>query len=301
MDCNNIGTLQLTWGVWGGGDFDKVCLRHCSEKSFEKEIVTTEEFLKAPDLYEFLNQYCKHNPIMHDPKPCRFSKDDTPCDFSQADLQKVDNSLSVACNCRCSFCFKRTENNPQLQKKQLKSESWENSTFLKKAYLDTFYRLKGHKLRMLRATDNGEPLLYKKELLEFLKGASVDDFLIFGITSNGELLDKDFIDKLNEYSCKGSYFIHFQVSLNAFFSDTRKQLMNSKRDIEEIKELLIYMKKTTGFYIYASMVVMPDNVSEVTLLNNWCKENRIGFIVSPAYNTKWADFGKKYETFINYN
>lgn len=299
MECGNKGTLQLTWGIWGGGDFNKISLHHCSEKALEKEVVLTEEFVKAPDLYEFLNKYCKNNPTNHDSSPCRFTYSGDICDFSQSELRKVDNSLSVACNCRCKFCFKHSENNSQLQNEV--DESWENSTFSIKTYFDTFQRLKGHHLWMLRATDNGEPLLYKKELLSFLSTCTKDDFEVFGITTNGELLDKEFIDKLREYSEKGQFRVQIQVSLNAFYTETRKNLMCSQRDIEEIKDLIKYMKSTTDFWVHASIVAMPENEAEISLLDNWCKENKVCFISSPAYSTQWKEFGEKYAAWKPYN
>ena len=257
-------------------------------------------YLEASNLFDFLNRFSKNNPKNHTFNPCRFTDSDDVCDFSESDLVKVDNSLSISCNCRCKFCFKHKENNGELTSKNL-PEPWEDSQLTKQAYLNTFYRLKGSHLNMLRATDNGEPLIYKKELLEFLSTCTNEDFKVFGITTNGELLDKDFIDKLSEYSKKGNFNVQIQVSLNAFNADTRRKIMKSKRDIEEIKDLIKYMKLNTNFWVHASIVVVPENIEEVSLLDNWCKENKVCFISSPAYGTEWFKLGAPLASWKPYN
>lgn len=302
MKCNNAGTIQICWGDWGGGKFDEISFSHCSEKAREREHTTAEEYINAPDLYEFLNTFNCRNPEGHNFSVCRFNRGvDTVCDFSSNEkLIKVDNSLSIGCNCRCKFCFKMQGNNA-ISPDQKPEEAFAMNDFIKKTYIDTFYRLKGKHLKMLRATDNGEPLLYKKELLEFLSECTTDDFEIFGITTNGELLDKEFIDKLKECSEKGGFKVVFQVSLNAFTADTRRTVMHSKRDIEEIKEAAAYARETTKFLMNASIVVVEENLPELGDLDDWCKEHQINFIVSAAYGTKYYPIGAPYIGFHHYD
>lgn len=160
-----------------------------------------------------LEEYNKINPIdyiesLDNSKKEFVSTWEGHCDLNcnlNSKVKTVLLGLSYACNLNCYHCFHKDH---------------KDLPFLKETYINTLYKLKGHKLDEISPTTAGEEFIYYNEIRDWLKILSPKDVKKIKHQTNLTLLNKDRILELKQISddTKVNYF--FMPSIDGITKET---------------------------------------------------------------------------------
>lgn len=163
------------------------------------------------------------------------------CDLSLPLAIQIE--ITERCNCRCPFCY---NNSGIAQKDKVPFTKWK----------ELFYRLRELGGVFQYAFSGGEPLLYKKELLELMDIAHEDHAGLMLLT-NGYYLDSAFIDKLRRYDW---YWI--QVSLDSSRADIHDEIRGIKGSYKKAIDAL-HLLRLAGIPTAISAVINQRNIDDI--------------------------------------
>lgn len=178
-------------------------------KNVEQETLKTwtlDEFESIPDIYEELKDVTMSWSPSHSkelqPFGCPQGVSECFCDDIQ--FKHIEVAFVSECNLKCRFCAAHG-NRVGIKSQNLNSR-------LKNLYFKTLYSIKGHSLDYIRLTDFGEPLFFLPEVKEYIKSLSLHDAKAVLLTTNGTLIDEEFI----RICRKSDLIIYPTISLNAY-------------------------------------------------------------------------------------
>lgn len=122
-----------------------------------------------------------------------------PCTCVGKELKYLNVSLDTSCNLHCRMCRAGVH---------ISKEETE-------IYYKVLDKCRGLHLDVLELTTVGEPFLYKERALEFLNSLTPDDTKQVNIITNGTLLSKEYIDKLEDMVKKTGVYIRVSVSIDS--------------------------------------------------------------------------------------
>ncbi len=193
---------------------------------------TFEEFDKIGDIKEELIKVTKSWSKNHHKEGEIFgcaSPLDCWCPPEECELKHIEVSLSTECNLSCRFCgafsFRKKVQDLGLVK-----------TY-KEHYFDILYKLKNLKLEYIRLTDYGEPLIYLSEIKKWLLQLTIDDTKEVRITTNGTLIDKEFIEIIQKKRKEGIEVV-LTISLNSYNSKHYLQKMGKDFFVKVVSTIL---------------------------------------------------------------
>lgn len=187
-DINNIDLL-----------FFPCCYYATENHQYPFGRIKVNEFLNLPNdkLLEYLNNI-RHRPLNFSKKPdissCVF-----PCNCIGKELKYLNISLDRSCNLHCRMC-----------RKDIVIDKLETEIYYK-----ILNKCRNLNLDILEFTTAGEPFLYKDRLLEFLETLTTKDTKQVNFITNGTLLDKEYIDKLEQIKIKNGINISICVSIDS--------------------------------------------------------------------------------------
>jgi len=174
--------------------------------------------------------------------------------------------ITYHCNLKCKYCYSYTNK----EEKQSELSIDEIIT-----YLDRFIR---YGLKSVEIT-GGEPLV-KKNIFKLFDYLEKND-IRFSLLSNGTLIDKNFLKKMENYN----NFLVFSISLDTLKEETYNKLTNSKGKYNKVVNAIRLISKNK-FLLRISTVYTSKNYNELPSIANFCKNNNALFSFSPV-----MDFG----------
>lgn len=211
---------------------------------------TIEEFQKQ-NVYELCKSY--FNNTQETNYYCDWL--DKKCNCKNEKLESVEVAFSQVCNLNCNMCFMPT---PHF-----------DTELSKTLYFDTLYNLKGHKLKSIRLTDQGEPFFYKNETLKYLKSLTKNDFEWVEATSNLLCLDDDYIKELSELKVP----LKLVVSFDTLSPSKFKEIRSSEKFDKFIHNFNLI--KNYGMIDYVNSVYQKINVYEIFKMRNLFKNDNL--------------------------
>lgn len=197
--------------------------------------------------------------------PSSLCKEETECNFPDAEILDIDLSLDYYCNAKCSFCHVDNLDN-------------DLKRILYDTYIKTLWRLKGQSFRRLRLTDKGEPLAHKNDILAFLSSLDKDkDFQQIEITTNGTFIDDDFINVIKNSNVD----FKIVISLNAALPETRESVMGLS-DFDRVFNYGKILNNLISDFSF-SFVMCELNENELFRFFDLCIQNNIKPTISPAW------------------
>lgn len=186
------------------------------------------------------------------------------CDWRHSPLTKVDISIQPFCNVSCKFCVQMAgRDKPELHDK------------IKNGYFKCLNEIKDHNL-IITLTCHGEPLLWKKELFNWLESLTPAMNKGISIVTNSILLEDSDIDFLVRIREEKQLPIHFATSING----------TTKKEVEEIQQCTIpnwdkYIERILklydlGFLLHLNHVFTIDNVQTLPSFFKFWTEKREG-------------------------
>ncbi len=167
-------------------------------------------------------------------------------DISDVDLAlplAIQIELTEACNFKCLFCY---NDSGVRRKNDICIDQWKNMLFYIKKLGGVF----------LCVFSGGEPLLYKKELLELMDILHEDKTGMVLIT-NAYYLDDAFVKKICKYDW---YWV--QVSLDASIPEVHDEIRGVKGSFDKATEA-IRLLKMYGLPVAISSVICRRNITEI--------------------------------------
>lgn len=190
---------------------------------------TLDEWLNC-DIYQECLKHKDFSPKHHTERQYHCEPQIKKCECHDCQLRGVVVGLNFECNLKCVWCA-QSENKDKVRTDKATAK-------IKDAYFKTLYALKGHNIDILRFTERGEPFFYRKELKEFIKSCTKDDFGAFVFTTNATLIDDEMIQIMKDSGIECC----FNVSLNAATKEDYKRITGFdgfdlvKGNIYKIKE-----------------------------------------------------------------
>lgn len=179
--------------------------------------------------------------------------------FEDQCFDSVEVAISQQCNLNCNMCF---------------MENHKDTNEMKELYFYTLNKLKGHSLKSLRLTDNGEPFFYTKEIIHYLENLTQNDFQKVWCTSNILMLNQEYIQKLASLD---NIKFEVQVSLDTLIPERFKIIRSSsklKLFMENLEQLI-----KVGLCREVHTVFQKNiNDDEFESIQSFCKN----------YNLKWT-------------
>lgn len=204
--------------------------------------------------------------------------------FFESDFLNVILVPSLLCNFKCPYCFQKTfdcgENSVEKYFKALKKYAEQNFKLHKKVQISLF---------------GGEPLLYVKEILEFLDWVKLDSekhkyeyFII--LTTNGSLLTKDMLGKLIDHNL---HSLQITLDSDKDTHDKTRIFKNDKPSFDLLMDIInniVFDKDFIEKFRFVLRVNLNNtNVSKVAKsLENVKEKHRkhIHMLVRVIYNTE---------------
>lgn len=179
--------------------------------------------------------------------------------INNGNLDVVRVNVSSACNIKCKFCDIKSLKPIFPKEKEL--------------YFDILNKLQNAHLKYLQLTGDGEPFIYKKETLEFIKTLTTDTCKILVIFTNNTLLDKEDIELIHNVALKTGIKMQIMCSCSAITPETYRTVHcndNFDKVVENIKLISKYdMLQNINF------VIMPDNLHELEFYKQFWLEQGI--------------------------
>lgn len=204
----------------------------------------------------------------------------------------ISASLNLDCNIRCIFC------SIQPTRKYLTQEV---SKKLKEIYFKFLNKASQCNFSILETTAVGEPFFYKNDFYNFLKNIPKKSKLRkICITTNGLLIDDDFIEKVKNSKLK----YEINVSINGWDKESYKYLMGVDgfdkvfKNIEKLKEVP-NINFNLSFVITEYTIQNKDSFFKALkeLKENYeCKLNRELYLAQEKYN----EFKLEYDIKMGY-
>lgn len=151
--------------------------------------------------------------------------------------------LTESCNFKCPFCY---NDSGIRQRNNICIERWKDMLFYIKKLGGVF----------LCVFSGGEPLLYKKELLE-LMNILHDDKTGMVLITNAYYLDEEFVKKL----CKFDWY-WIQVSLDSSISKVHDEIRGVRGSFNKAIEAIKLLKKH-GLPVAISSVICSRNITDI--------------------------------------
>lgn len=153
------------------------------------------------------------------------------------------------CNLKCEMCGSR------------KKEYIGANNFF--TYFKLLEKVKGYKLKRLMLTCAGEPFIFKKKVMRYLKSLTLDDFQEVLIITNGTLIDEEDIKELAQLDVK----IIIAVSNDAITKETYDKIRIGG-NFEKVMQNIICLKKY-NLLRQVSVVIQPLNIHEVPFIEEF--------------------------------
>ena len=190
---------------------------------------------------------------------------------------------TTICNMNCTFCS--TDGGPF-------SKLHKNHFIVEPNYLleelKKISEYKGYKIHY-NIDSVGEPTSYPY-LIDLIKGINeIPEVIKISMQTNGSLLTKEFVDKLNE-----SGLTRLNVSVHSLDSLKAKLLFGSQTyQIEKVKEVLNYIKNTK-IDLWLTPVWIPKiNDSDIVELIKFAKENSFNIAIQKYETYRYSRKVKK--------
>lgn len=199
------------------------------------------------------------------------------CDFHlNKEIDTVNVSITQTCNLNCKMCGYDHSPNKEIDE----------------LYFKILEQLKGHNLKTIQLTQEGEPFFYKSRTINYLKSLHNNDCKNVFIVSNLTLLNENDIIDLHNIIINNNIKIIMHASIDGMTESTYKKIRRNNLFDKVIHnaELLIENKilKCINF------VVQDDNIAEIPLVIEYCKMHSINCSLLPEGSQRW-----KYEPIIN--
>lgn len=195
-------------------------------------------------------------PPNHDFKTYYYCKTDSDvCEWS-GELDTVSVAISALCNIKCKMC-------DIISHKKIDAID-------KIVYFDVLYKLKGHGLKVIRLTTEGEPFVYKEETFKYLETLTHNDCETVDIFTNTVLLTQDDIDRLYRIKCTNGIDIKILCSCSGITPETYSIVHNNNKF--ETVEKNIRLINSYGMLNCVNFVIMPDNLHELEFYRQFWTE-----------------------------
>lgn len=194
---------------------------------------------------------------------CVFSeKDNYPlCNnlYNNHDILCIENGISTDCNLRCTMCLVPHEYN------KYKSE----------LYIKVLELLQDLEINQITLTSIGEPFIYKKQTIEFVKNCKCSRIYI---NTNLILVDENYLKELKNISNNRNIIIEFAVSIDGIDKETYEKIRVGSNFEKIISNLTIANK--LGLVHKVHFVKQEENKHQWNLYEDYFKSLGIKNVTS---------------------
>lgn len=222
-------------------------------------------FLK-PQAILSLDDYNKINPIDYIESLDNSRKEFVPmwanhcnleCDLNSK-IKTVLLGLSYACNLKCYHCF---------------HDIHKDFPLLKKTYIDTLYKLKGHDLDEISPSTAGEEFIYYNEICDWLKTLTLKDVKKIKHQTNLTLLNKDRLLELKQISDDTNVNYFFMPSIDGITKETYE----ATRIGGNFEVVMQNLKDAVDIFgiqnVKPSFTIKKTNISDIPNIINYFRDN----------------------------
>lgn len=269
VDANHIGIIHC-------------CFR---EKEFTG-IMSIDEIMKMSnnEFWTYLLESYKEIPSNHKYQPDYYCETDQNCYYNDKYLDSVTVTTFKHCNIKCKMCMV-SDNSFMPYNKDVK------------IYFKLLNMLKGHNLRCIGLTGNGEPFLPKIETFEYLESLNSNDCEFVDFATNTLLLNKEDIDRLARINNE-NIKLKFMCSCSAITPETYYKIHNNN-NFDKVINNIRYMAEI-GLTPLISFVIQSENLHELSMLQDFWKDYNIsGLAVHPVvgFNGSFIANSPEYKNF----
>lgn len=247
--------------------FYKCCIGHAVNE--ELKTVTFDEIYNAPDPYNYILEINKIFAKNHDfnlPKKYPYYCNNTSsCNYVDKKIEKLELCVT-GCNLNCIKC---------LLEKTINHDSNNMYWYLMNV-------IKGHNLRSIKPTCNGEPFLQKTKMVDYICSLTQRDCRSFNLVTNGTLLTKDDIIKIAKCTKYNKIKLDISVSCDSLDENTYKTIHKNATS-EMFRNVInnIILLKQYNLLCNVNIVIQPENMNSVLDDLKYWKDNNIPFRVFP--------------------
>lgn len=265
----NTPTCDFFNNIFIGNDLNgNILLRRCCLQQENIFSIREEDFIKIPNLVEYLNTFTdKWGPTRSLSDCCwritTLKECFTPTPPKRFTTFEI--SLDHSCNAKCEFCCQRDSLSYVLQQKDnIRYKNLYYST-LNKIVEQVDYPI------ILRLSDRGEPLFWKEEFKNFFKKAlNNSNIQQIRLTTNGlNLLDSEIFSMFKEASATG------RVALCCSISSLSEELHFKKMKIHHLWDIVNACNELNTFQ-FEYVVTGKEDLEEFEKnLNNFRTKTKI--------------------------
>ena len=188
------------------------------------------------------------------------------CNWYDAPLKKVIVSIQKSCNLKCKMCRRDLIIMKDIDKYQF----------------DILEQLKGHNLKELALTDDGEPFLYKEKMFNFINSITTNDFKQISCISNLTLLDLNDVDNLREFVKRTEVQFFVTASIDGATAGTYKTIRNNNFFDRVMANALRLNEHKILQQI--NFVIQKENIHELLDAYYYWKSKNVIFLAIPINN-----------------
>lgn len=205
--------------------------------------------------------------------------DEYYCDWQSGGLKNVIVSFQRSCNLHCTMCRDRSFVDPIIDDYAFK----------------LLEQLKGHHLRSISLTQNGEPFLYKDRMMSYLKSLTREDCETLIIISNLTLLDDNNIDDLIELNKR------IKIDLTGSIDGITDETYKSIRLNDQFDKVIHNANRLHEGNVKMSInfVAQKKNIHEMVAAHDYWVSRGIDFRVLPI--NQGVDDDPDYQYIINHD
>ena len=224
---------------------------------------TADEIINMPakEFIDLIRKGSESLPKNHDFKVYKYCKSDGNVCYSNGPLDVIRVNTCSACNIKCKFCDIPSMKPVYPEEKEIYFN-----------IISKIIEVKPH-LIYLQLTGDGEPFIFKKDTLEFMKTLTPDVCEKLVIFSNCTLLNPEDIELMYEYSKMTGVKNQIMCSCSAITPETYKIMHNNDnffKVVENIKLINKYdMLQNVNF------VITPDNLHELCMYKQFWHEQGV--------------------------
>lgn len=268
-------------------DANHIGIVHCCFREREfTGIMSIDEIMKMSndEFWTYLLKSYKEIPNNHKYQPDYYCETDQDCYYNDKYLDSVTITTFKHCNIKCKMCMV-SDNSFMPYNKDVE------------IYFKLLNMLKGHKLRCIGLTGNGEPFLPKIETFEYLESLNSNDCEFVDFTTNTLLLSKEDIDRLAKINNE-NVKLKIMCSCSAITPETYKEIHRND-NFNKVINNIRYMAEI-GLTPLISFVVQSENLHELSMLQDFWKDYNIaGLAVHPVVGFNGNSIANSLE-YINY-
>ena len=241
--------------------------------------------LKNINLYDRLNEIWQNKIYKNvyascfsnnDISPNNINIDNYTCDWASKDkFKNITVSFQKTCNLKCNVCRK----------------DYIKNTEIDEYYFNVLETLKGHGIKTLQLTQDGEPFFYKSRILSYLNSLTYNDFSDVFIISNLTLLNDDDIELLKEIK-NNKIWIQIVASIDGMTPDTYKKI-RGVNTFEKVMHNANLLNKY-GLLSGVNYILSEDTINELPeAYEYWVNVSKTELHVLPLnQNTENAEYEK---------